>query len=80
MSKKLTLRLNEELIDFAKRYSSKKGKPVSKVVANFFEAIRSQEKEKQNDLSPIVKSLKGILKGKNIDESDYKRHIEEKYL
>ncbi len=30
--------------------------------------------------TPITNSLVGILKGSNLDESDYKKHLEEKYL
>lgn len=29
---------------------------------------------------PITQSLAGILKGVELDERDYKRHLEEKYL
>jgi hypothetical protein len=30
--------------------------------------------------TPITDSLVGIIKGSNLDESDYKKHLEEKYL
>ena len=36
MQTKLTLRLEEELIRKAKRFSKKSGKPVSRLVAEFF--------------------------------------------
>ncbi len=80
MNKKLTLRLEDDLIDFAKEYSAKTGKSVSRIVANLFESMKNEETEEINDLSPTVKSLKGILKGKEIDKTDYKKHLEEKYL
>ncbi|PZV13550.1 MAG: hypothetical protein DCF20_14950 [Pseudanabaena sp.] len=33
-----------------------------------------------NEILPITRSLVGILKGSNVDVSDYKKHLEEKYL
>ncbi len=80
MKTKLTLRLNEDLIKNAKEYSAKSGKPVSRIVADLFKVIRNEKLKRDYDLTPAVKSLKGILRGKKIDEPDYKRHLEEKYL
>lgn len=31
-------------------------------------------------LPPEVEFLRGLLKGSKVDESDYKKHLEEKYL
>jgi len=33
-----------------------------------------------DEILPITRSLVGILKGSNVDEEDYKKHLEEKYL
>ncbi len=33
-----------------------------------------------NSISPITRSLVGVLKGSNVDVEDYKKHLEEKYL
>jgi hypothetical protein len=33
-----------------------------------------------DEILPITRSLVGILKGSNVDVSDYKKHLEEKYL
>ncbi len=80
MKTKLTLRLSEELIKNAKEYSASSGKPISKIVADLFTVIKNEKLEKNYELTPAVKSLKGILRGKKISESDYKKHLEEKYL
>lgn len=82
MKSKLTLRIEESLIKEAKEYASQKGTSVSKLVADFFKAIQALEgkdshKEK---LPPITASLIGILKNKDLDEKDYKKHLENKYL
>jgi len=80
MKTKLTLRLNEDLIKYAKEYSAKTGKPVSKIVADLFTIIKNEKFNKRYRITPGVKSLKGILSNKKIDEIDYKKHLEEKYL
>jgi hypothetical protein len=41
-------------------------------------ALKSEQKAAIH--LPITQSLLGILKGCDIDEKDYKRHLEEKYL
>ncbi len=80
MNTKLTLRLDESLIESAKKYSAKTGKPLSHIVANLFEIIKNEKLMEEPEFPPTVSSLRGILKGKDIDEKDYKKHLEEKYL
>ncbi len=82
MNSKLTLRLDESLIKFAKEYSEQTGKPVSRIVANLFEMIKNEKltKESKDTVPPTVSSLRGILKGKKINENEYKKHLVDKYL
>ena len=79
MLSKLTLRMDDKLIESAKKYSSETGKSVSRIVADLFEIIQNEKLKDDNRLSPAVRSLKGILKGKQIDEKDYSDYLEEKY-
>ena len=79
MKSKLTLRLDDNLIKSAKEYSAKTGKSVSRIVSNLFEIIKNEELKNDVDLPPTVNSLKGALKGKGINEKDYKKYLEEKY-
>ena len=94
MQKKLTLRLDEILIQRAKSYSERTGKSVSQIVADYFALIdgeppgesvcesRSESGEpltRVPELTPIVRSLKGSLRGSQVDESEYRRHLEDKY-
>jgi len=74
---KLTLRLEKEVIEMAKAYSSEKGESLSQLVEKFFKAVSS---EKETDITPLVKELKGFIKDAQVDESDYKKFLEEKYL
>ncbi len=80
MNKKLTLRLDHDLIESAKEYSARTGKPLSRIVADLFTIIKNEKLKKKNELPPIVSSLRGILKNTNINEVDYKKYLEEKYL
>jgi len=80
MNTKLTLRMDENLIESAKKYSAKTGKSVSRIVADLFEIIRNEKLKNEYQLTPTVKTLKGALKGNKIQEEDYKKHLEEKYL
>ncbi len=79
MKTKLTLRIEKDLIENVKELSQKKGKSISKIVENYFKLIL-KDKEKNEELTPTVKKLKGVLKDKKISEEDYKKHLEEKYL
>ena len=78
MQTKLTLRLEESLIQQAKNYAREHDKSLSQVVADYFQILTQQSKK--TDTSPITKSLIGVLDAGNIDEEDYKKHLEEKYL
>ncbi len=80
MNTKLTLRMDEFLIESAKEYSARKGKSVSRIVADFFEIIRNEKLLEEYQFTPTVLSLKGILKDSITDEADYKEYLEKKYL
>jgi len=73
---KLTLRLDKNVIEKAKKYSLKRGESVSQIVEKFFKTILSEKEE----ITPTVKKLKGLLKNLRVEEADYKKFIEKKYL
>jgi len=80
MNTKLTLRIDDGLIESAKEYSAKTGKSISRIVADLFEIIKNEELRKESEPTPTVKSLHGVLKGRDISEKEYEKHLEEKYL
>lgn len=81
MKTKLTLRLDEKLIKQAKKYAGEKGVSLSSLVAHYFAAIQKQTEKKtgQPELPPVTASLSGILKGKDIDEKEYKLYLGKKH-
>ncbi len=80
MHAKLTLRLDAELIQLAKSYSRQTGKSLSQIVADYFARLTARPVEDDTAATPLVRSLRGALRGAEIDEDDYRRHLEEKYL
>lgn len=80
MQTKLTLRLDRDLIEQAKTYSAKQNKSLSQIVADYFALLEAALTEQPLELTPLVSSLKGALRGSKVSEEDYQRHLEEKYL
>ncbi|MEN8179577.1 MAG: DUF6364 family protein [Pseudomonadota bacterium] len=78
MQTKLTLRLEESLITQAKIYAKKHDKSLSQVVSDYFQILT--RKAEGAETPPITRSLIGVLESSHIEEDDYKRHLEEKYL
>ncbi len=78
MQTKLTLRLENALMQQAKSYAEQHDKPLSQVMEDYFQILAQQTKKPA--IYPITKSLIEILDSSDIDEKDYKKHLEEKYL
>jgi len=79
MNTKLTLRMDDTLVETAKTEASRRGKSVSQMVGEFFDTLIDKRSGGQK-LPPITASLVGLLKGKNASEESYKKHLKEKYL
>ena len=80
MNTKLTLRLDEKLIASAKRHSAASGRSVSQLVADFFSLLEAQSTSTDVEVTPRVRALRGVLAGSELDEGEYRRHLEDKYL
>ncbi len=81
MNRKVTLSMDPNLIQAAKKYAAKSGKSLSQIVAEYLQALVRKEKNNDDEnLPPTVRSLKGVLKNKNVEEDDYQKYLEEKYL
>ena len=79
MKTKLTLRMEKGLVKSAKAEARRRGKSVSRIVAEFFESL-GRRRETESPLPPVTSSLFGILKGHDVSEEDYRRHLREKHL
>ena len=80
MQTKLTLRLEDKLINKVKLLARRRGKSLSKLVSEYFSYITSGELTENSELPPIVKSMYGALSDSKADESEYKKYLEKKHL
>ena len=82
MNTKLTLTIDQSVIERAKKYARQKERSLSDLIENYLKALTTEEISKQNELSPTVKSLKGSFKMPK--DFDYKKELSdrltEKYL
>lgn len=74
---KLTLSIDPELIEKARRYSRSRGTSISQVVSRFLAAL-PDEADGTEEYTPTVRRLLGIAEG-GPDRDDYHRHLLEKY-
>jgi hypothetical protein len=80
MQTKLTLRLEDQLIEQAKSYAARAGKSVSQIVADYFKLLTSEKIKSVSPSTPVTQSLRGLLRESKLDEKDYKNYLEEKHL
>lgn len=82
MNTKLTLTIEQTIIEKAKIYAKGKGHSLSGIIENYLKMITKEELKSDIKITPIVKSLKGSFKASA--NFDYKRELEkgltEKYL
>jgi len=84
MNTKLTLTIEQSVIEKAKKYARKKERSLSDLIENYLKALTTEEPENNSDvnLSPTVKSLKGSFRmPKNFDyKKELTDRLSEKYL
>ncbi len=66
MNNKLTLKLKGDVIEKAKDYAKVRRTSISKLIENYLQKI-TNEPESKNKITPLVKSLSGII---DIPKSD----------
>lgn len=72
MTTKLTLTIEQEVIETAKRYAQKKGRSLSDLVESYLKTLSGKENN-TTELSPRVKRLVGAI---NLPENfDYKQTL-----
>jgi hypothetical protein len=83
MNTKLTLKLDQNIIEKAKNYAKAHGTSLSKIIENYLQKITDNNKEKKDKdkITPLVKSLSGIISlPKNFDhKKSYSEFLSNKY-
>ena len=79
MDTKLTLKLDNSIIEQAKIYAKKKNTSLSKLIESYLDLL--VDPENNQVVTPLVKSLSGVLDlPKNFDyKKDYKKNLLNKY-
>ena len=83
MNTKLTLTIEQDVIQKAKEYAKGKNRSLSDIIENYLKSLTQENKEpNKSKLSPIVKSLKGSFEmPKNFDyNEELQKALEEKHL
>ncbi len=62
MNTKLTLTINQNIIEKAKKYAKTRGRSLSDIIENYLKAITSEVDRTESAETPVVKSLKGSFK------------------
>ena len=78
MQTKLTLRLDDELIDRAKQYAERSGRSVSQIVADYFALLDKEFSDGEDALTPIVASMRGSLTEVEVDAREVQREMLER--
>jgi hypothetical protein len=78
MYKKLTLKLDESVIQYAKDYAAQYDSSVSKMVEDYFRNIAANNRPKKQ-YSPLVEELSGVISPKDLENIDYVTYLEQKY-
>ncbi len=82
MNSKLTITIDESLIDKARAYAGKKGKSLSNIIEIYLKSLTNEIEKDEIEITPIVKSLMGSFKApKNFNyKKEIKNRLSEKYL
>lgn len=81
MDAKLTLKLDKDIIENAKRYASNKKLSLSRIIENYLQSLTDGSNVDDFEISPFVKS---ISTGKSVPmdielKKEYKEFLNEKY-
>ena len=83
MATKLTLRMDERLIEVAKRHAAAHGTSVSRLVAAYFEALQALSANVERGALPAasdrIMALVGVLPSESEPEQAYRAHLERKH-
>jgi hypothetical protein len=73
MNAKLTLTIEQSVIENAKIYAKNTGHSLSNMIENYLKVLTKSDVINKNEITPIVKSLKGSFKAPA--NFDYKKEL-----
>jgi Family of unknown function (DUF6364) len=81
MDTKLTLSIDKNVIEQAKEYARKRNTSLSKLIENYLLSVTKLGAKKREQITPLVRSLSGVLKlpGGIDSKNKYVSHLASKY-
>lgn len=73
MNTKLTLTIEQSVIEKAKKYAKDKERSLSSLIENYLKVLTIEDVSKKAEITPIVKSLKGSFTAPK--NSNYKKEL-----
>jgi hypothetical protein len=81
MGKKLTLSLDQAIIEKAKEYAKTHNTSLSKLIESYLGTLTNKSPEDREDITPLVESLSGVINlPADFDEKQgYSDYLSDKY-
>ena len=83
---KLTLSVDEAVVERAKKFARRRGTSVSALVERYLDvlaqpkgALTPGDSATLPPLPPVTARLAGLLRGAQVNRESFRRHLEEKY-
>lgn len=82
MDTKLTLKLDQKVIELAKEYAAQRKISLSRIIEAYLKSLTSTEEKSELEISPFIKSISegGKTLPADLDyKKKYSQHLENKY-
>lgn len=79
MDAKLTLSVDPEVVERAKRWAASRGTSLSKAVEQYLDLATREPPGAEEEETPALRQLRGCLRGARQGRSLHLRHLERKY-
>jgi predicted HicB family RNase H-like nuclease len=76
MNAKLTLTIDKEVIEKAKRYAKSENRSLSNLIESFLRQVTHNKVEKEYDIHPEIAALRGSVKVSKDFSFDYKKELQ----
>jgi len=78
METKLILKIDQSIIQSAKKYAAGHNRTLSRLVEDYFRNLLS-ENEPKKLYTPLVEELSGVISEKDLENLNYTSYLEHKY-
>lgn len=76
---KLTLSVDDRVIERAKRYAARRSTSVSRLVEQYLDTLSRSPAKSDHALPPVLARLRAEWKGAAVDGSSYREYLTRKY-